>query len=184
MDLNPDDEDLYTTHYQEAFLKCVGNEYWAEHRRLSVNKPERDVSNDPFSTMASGSGQLSFDPYDLSSDDNEYLTPENVAEMTPGRSDHSARVLTPARLYLNSLPEAPKSWGQINPNRNDYHSDPVEISSTFWLPDITDWSHQQRETHSKYADLSNVVCDIFSIIPHGVRVEPSISLGRGVIGWR
>jgi hypothetical protein len=35
-----------------------------------------------------------------------------------------------------------------------------------------------------YADLSNVVRDIFSIIPHGVGVEASFSLGRDVIGWR
>jgi len=33
--------------------------------------------------MASGSGQSCFDPYDMSSNDEEYLTPENVAEMTP-----------------------------------------------------------------------------------------------------
>jgi len=85
---------------------------------------------------------------------------------------------------LNSPPEAPKNWGQINPNLNDYHSDPMEISSTFWIPDITDWWRQQEETHSKYADLSNVARDIFSIIPHGVRVEASFSLGRDVIGWR
>jgi len=38
--------------------------------------------------------------------------------------------------------------------------------------------------HSKYADLSNVARDIFSIIPHGVRVEASFYLGRDVIGWR
>jgi len=60
----------------------------------------------------------------------------------------------------------------------------MEISSTFWIPDITDWWWQQEETHSKYADLSNVARDIFSIIPHGVRVEASFSLGRDVIGWR
>jgi hypothetical protein len=33
--------------------------------------------------MASGSCQSSFDPYDLSSNDEEYLMPNNVAEMTP-----------------------------------------------------------------------------------------------------
>jgi len=110
--------------------------------------------------------------------------PNNVAEMTPGQSDRAARLLTPARLYLNSPPEAPKNWGQSNPNLNDYHSDPMEISSTFWLPDITDWWRQQEEMHSKYADLSNVAHDIFSIIPHGVRVEASFSLGKDVIGWR
>jgi hypothetical protein len=38
--------------------------------------------------------------------------------------------------------------------------------------------------HSTYADLSNVACDIFSIIPHGVGVEVSFSLGRDVIGRR
>jgi len=60
----------------------------------------------------------------------------------------------------------------------------MEISSTFWIPDITDWWRQQVEMHSKYADLSNVARDIFSIIPHGVGVEASFTLGRDVISWR
>jgi len=119
----------------------------------------------------------------VSSDDEEYLTPDNVAEMTPGGGNHAARLLTATRLYLNSPPEAPKNWGQINPYLNGYHSDPMEISSTFWLPDITKWWRQQEQTHSKYADLSNVARDILSIIPHGVGVEASFSLGRDVIGW-
>jgi hypothetical protein len=113
----------------------------------------------------------------LSSDDEEYQSPNNVAETTPGRSDRAPRLLTAARLYLNSPPEAPKNWWQIKPNLNDYHSDPMEFSSTFWIPDITDWWRQQEETHLKYTDLSNVARDIFSIIPHGVRVEASFFLG-------
>jgi len=185
MDINPEDETSYTTQYQEAFLKYVENEYCAQHRHVPVNKLEMVPScNLVPSATASGSYQSSFDPYDLSSDDEEYLMPNNVAETTPGRSDRATRLLTAARLYLNSPPEAPKNWGQINPNLNDYHSDPMEISSTFWIPDITDWWRQQEETHSKYADLSNVGRDIFSIIPHGVGVEASFSLGRDVIGWR
>jgi len=60
----------------------------------------------------------------------------------------------------------------------------MEISSTFWIPDIAEWWRQQQETHSKYADLSNVARNIFSNIPHGVRVEASFSLRRDVIGWR
>ena len=60
----------------------------------------------------------------------------------------------------------------------------MEISSTFWIPAITDWWDQQEETHSKYADLSNVAHNIFSIIPHGVGVKASFSLGRDVNGWR
>jgi hypothetical protein len=184
MDINPEDETSYTTQYQEAFLKHVENEYCDKHRRMLVNKLETLPSSNLIpSAMASGSYQSSFDPYDSSSDDKEYLTPDNEADTTPGQSDRAARLLT-ARLYLNSLPEAPKNWGQINPNLNDYHSKPMEISSTFWIPDITDWLREQEETHSKYADLSNVVHDIFSIIPHGVGVEASFSHGQDVIGWR
>jgi len=185
MDINPEDETSYTTQYQEAFLKYVENEYCAKHRRVPVNKLETVPSNNLLpSPTASGSYQSSFDPYDLSSDDEEYLMPCNVAEMTPGRSDRAARLLTATRLCLTSPPEAPQNWGQINPNLNDYNSDPMEIRSTFWIPDITDCWRQQEETHLKYADLSNVVRDIISIIPHGVGVEASFSLGRDVIGWR
>jgi hypothetical protein len=134
--------------------------------------------------VALGSYQSSFDPYDSSSDDEEYLTPYNVAETPPRRSDRIARILTVARLYLNLPLEAPKNRGQINPNLNVYHSDRMEINSIFWILDITDCWRQQEETHLQYADLSNVARDIFSTIPHGVRVEASFSLGRDVIGWR
>jgi len=60
----------------------------------------------------------------------------------------------------------------------------MEISSALWIPDITDWWRQQEEMHAKYADLSNVAHEIFSIIPHTDGVESSFSLGRDVIGWR
>jgi hypothetical protein len=86
--------------------------------------------------------QLALGAYDLCTDDDEYLTPNNVAETTAGRSDRGARLLTAARLHLNSPPEAAKTWGQINPNLNDYHSNSKEISSTFWILDITDWWRQ------------------------------------------
>jgi len=185
MDINPEDEISYTAQYPEAFLKFVENEYCTKHWRVPINKLQSLPSSNPISSAtASGSCQSFFDPYDFSSDDEEYWTPNNVAEMTPGRSDHSACLLTAARLYSNSQPEAPKNWGQINPNLNDYHSDPMEFSSTFWITDITDWWRQQEETHSKYADLSNLACDITSIITHGVGVETSFSLRWDVIGWK
>jgi len=178
MDINSEDETSYTTQYQQAFLKYVENEYCAKHRRMPVNKLQSFPSSHLISSaMASRSSQSSCDPNDLSSDDEEYLTPNNVAETTPGRSDRDARLLNAARLYLNSPPEAPKNWGQINPNLNDDHSDPMEFSWTFWIPDITDWWRQQEETHSKYANLSNVARNIFSIILQGVGVEASCSLG-------
>jgi len=185
MDINPEDETSYTTQYQEAFLKYVENEYCTNHWHVPVNTLETIPSSNLVpSATASGSYQSSFDPYDSSSNEEEYLTPNNVAETTPGRRDRAARLLTAARLHLNWPPEAPNNWGQINPNLNDYHSDRLEIGSTFGIPDITDWWRQQEETHSKYADHSNVARDIFSIIPHGVGVEANFSLRRDVIGWR
>jgi len=81
--------------------------------------------------MASGSCLSSFDLYDSSRDNEEYLTPNIVAETSPGWSDHAARSVATARLYLNLPPHAQMNWGQNDPNLNDYHSDPIEISSTF-----------------------------------------------------
>jgi len=130
MDIDPEDETSYTTQYQEGFLKYLENEYCAKHRRVPVNNLETvPTSNLVPSATASESDQSSFDIYDLSSDDEEYLMPNSVAETTPGQSNRAARLLTAARLYLNSPPEAPKNWGQINPNLNDYHSDPMVFSS-------------------------------------------------------
>jgi len=185
MDINPEDETSYTTQYQEAFLKYVENEYCAKLRRVPGNKPQSLLSSNHISSAtASQSYQWSLDPYNLSSDADQYLMPTNVAETIPRWSDRAARLLTSARLYLNLLPEAPMNWGQINPNLNNYDSDPMEFSSIFCIPDLTDWWSQQEETHSKYTDLSNVARDILSIIPHGAWVEASFSLGRDVISWR
>ena len=40
IDIYPEDETSYTTHYQEAFPKNVENEYCAKHRPVLVNKHE------------------------------------------------------------------------------------------------------------------------------------------------
>jgi hypothetical protein len=185
MDTNPEDEESFTAQYKDAFLKYVEREYCSSSKLPTAAKQETDEITDMLSTPPrSGPGQSSWDPYDLSSDDEEYLAPQNVAESTPGRSDRAARLLMATNLYLNSPPETPQKWGQFNPHLNDYLSDPSTVSSTFWTPDITDWWRKQEETHSKYADLANVARDIFSIMPHGVGVEASFSLGRDVIGWR
>jgi hypothetical protein len=85
MDINSEDETSYTTQYQEAFLKYVENEYRGKHRRAPVNKHETlPSSNLVLPATASVSYQSSFDPSDLSSDDEEYITPNNVPETTPG----------------------------------------------------------------------------------------------------
>ena len=185
MDIKPEDETFYTTQYQEALLKYVENEYCAKHRCVPGNKLERYPSSNVIpSASALGCCQLSFDPYDWSSNDEEYLTCKNVTEMTIGRRDRAAYLVTAPRLYLDWPPEALKNWGQINPNLIDYHSYTMEISSTLWILNITVWWCQQEETHSKYTDLSNMARDIFSIISHAVGVEASFSLGPDVTGWR
>jgi len=132
MDINPEDETSYTTQYQDAFQNFVENEYCVQHRCLPVTKSNNTLNNNLSSVeMASGSGQSSYDPYDLSSDDDEYIMSTNVAEMTPGPSGHASCLFTAANFYLNSPPELLLNWGQIVPNCNDYHSDPVEISCIF-----------------------------------------------------
>jgi len=102
MNINPADEMSYTIQYQEAFLKYVENEYCAKHRHFPVTKFESIPNNNLVSSgIASRSGQSSYDPYDLSSDDAEYLMPNNVGERIPGRSDRAACLLTATRIYLN-----------------------------------------------------------------------------------
>jgi hypothetical protein len=87
-------------------------------------------------------------------------------------------------LYLISPTDATKNWGQVDPNLNDDHSNPIESGSTFRIPDITDWWRQQEQTDSMYADLSNVPLNKFCIGPHAVQVEAGFPLGRDGIGWR
>ena len=110
IDINTEDETSYTTQSQEAFLKYVENEYCATHIHVPVKKSDSVLSNYLVpSPTASGSGQSSFDPYDLSSDDQEYILPTNVAETTPRKSNCAAHILIAARLYLNSPPKAPNN---------------------------------------------------------------------------
>jgi len=185
MDMDPEDKTFYTTHYQETFVKYVEDEYCAKDRGLPIIEPGSVLCNNLLSSaMASRSGQSSYDPYDMSSDDEEDLMPKNVTETMPGRSDHGTPWLTAGSPNFNSLPKLPQNWGQFDPNHLDYHSDPMVISSTFWIPDITDWWWQHEEMHSKYADLSNIAHDIFSNKPHRVGLEASFSLARDVMCWR
>jgi len=101
MDINPEGETSYTTQYKQAFLKYVENGYCTKHRQLSVTQHEKVQINDFIqSAMPSQSGQSSFDSYDSSSGDEKYSTPINFAEMTPGRSNRVARLLTATRLHL------------------------------------------------------------------------------------
>jgi len=91
MDISPQHVSSYTTLYQVTFLEYVENEYCAKHTRLVVIKPVKGLSNNHFpSPKAPGCGQSSSDQYDLSSNDEEYLTLNHVAETTTAYSDHLA----------------------------------------------------------------------------------------------
>lgn len=106
MDSNPASETLYTTQYTAAFLQYVDNEYFAKRRGLPVVTSETVPRYNLFaSAMASRSGASSYDPSNLSSNDDGYLLPEIVAETTPGRSTCTARLYTAARLYFISMPD-------------------------------------------------------------------------------
>jgi hypothetical protein len=64
----------------------VENEYCAKHRHVPVNKLITVPSSILVpSATASGCNQSSFDPYYSSCDGEEYLTSNNVAEMTTGK---------------------------------------------------------------------------------------------------
>jgi hypothetical protein len=81
MDINPEDETSYGTQYLEPILKHMENTYDMKRRHLPVTNPESILNNTQVSSiMASRSFYASYDPYDLSSDDDEeYLIPNNVA---------------------------------------------------------------------------------------------------------
>jgi hypothetical protein len=60
------------------------NKYCAKHRHLHFVKPERVPSNNIFpSAIASGFNRSSFNPYVSSRDDEDFLTPINVATAAP-----------------------------------------------------------------------------------------------------
>jgi len=183
MDITTQDEMPYTIHYQASFLCNVENEYCMIHQPMSVIKPA-NVQHSHFfpSAKTSEFAESWFVAYHSSSDDDEFWMPKCVSQLSPGQCNRATPRLTVARLYLNSAPESPKNWGQVNPNVNEYHSHSMKISSTFWFPDIARWWHQQEDMHWQYADPSNVARKIFSIISHIVAMEASYYFERDTIG--
>ena len=110
MDIHADDKTSYTTQYHDTFLKYVENAYTVKHGLVLITQPGSVLSNNLIpSATASGSGQTCLDPYDLSSNDEEYMMPNNVVATTPGLSDHPAPLSTAPRLSVNSEPQSPEN---------------------------------------------------------------------------
>jgi hypothetical protein len=137
MDSNLTDETSYTIQYQKACPKYIENEYRSKHRGFPGTKSKSIPNNNLILyTMPSTSDQSSADQYHLSRDDEEYIMPDNVAELTPRRSDCAVCLLRATGLSFNSPPQLHQNSGQIYPNLDDSYSNQMENSSTFWLPDI------------------------------------------------
>jgi len=184
MDINPDGETYAIAQYHNSCWKYVENQKCAIHGSLPLIKPKSIPSNNLFSsTMSLTFGQSSYDPYVVSSNDEEYSVINNITEMMPRRSNRIEYLWPTARLSLNSLSEFPQIWGQLNQNLNDYHPDRMENSRTLWKQDISDCWHQQQKMHSKYTDLSNVALNWLSIIPYCIRMGATACHGRVVISW-
>jgi hypothetical protein len=116
IDVNPQDDCFFTVQYKDVFLQYVEHEYCFKDCKMYNLKLEIPNHNDPFSTSPdSGSRYWFYDPYDLSSDDTEYITSANIIESTP-RCSHCPPWPLPAPIqYLNYPPEVLRRWGQNNP---------------------------------------------------------------------
>jgi len=95
---------------------------------------------------------------------------KNITEMAAGGSNRAGQIFTATRLYSFCTPESPGNRGQVNLTQSDYHSNPMGFSMTFCILGLTDCGRQQEQTDSRQHNLLTVGCDIFSIIPQGVRV--------------
>jgi len=172
IDINPENETSYTTQYWVACLKYVENEYCVNQRCLSIIKPEA------YRATISSPPQWLLDVAILPMIHmicpamiNNTWSQKVWLKWHPRDASAFSHLLTAARLYFNSMPELPQHWGQINPNHNDYHSYPTQISSTVSIQNITVWWRQQEGMNPTYANLSNMARDISSIILHSIRVE-------------
>ena len=95
IDIHPEDETSSTMKCHEAFPNDVEIKDCAKHQRMSVIQPSNVPASNLFpSAKSSGLGQSCCGPFDLSSDDEEYIMPKSMAGMTPGRRGHAARLVT------------------------------------------------------------------------------------------
>jgi hypothetical protein len=120
-----------------------------------------------------------------SSDEEDDIRITQSACATPRTASRKARLMQQARQYLSN------TRVNIDSDQHDYpiqdellSNDPEEITASFWYPDVAGWWMKQERRMGDYQDLARMARDIFSVMPHGVGVEASFSLGRDVMSWR
>jgi hypothetical protein len=83
MDANFEDEGSITNQYKDTFLKYVKHNYCLNNHKMPNIKIEMPNHKDLFSTSpVPGPGHSFNHPYDMPSDDAEYITPASVVEST------------------------------------------------------------------------------------------------------
>jgi len=184
--VSPASPGSYTSQYTQAFLDYWEKNYVSKMIEKATIKLE-PAGPSPAKANAGSLPKPSNFVYCVDSDSDDEI-PASLLTATPRRTNHRAQLVGIARQYLENSRIDAASIGQINPANDDSLTDPDanpnDVTGSFWSPSVAAWWKQQVNTASEYAPMAEMARDIFSVIPHGVGVEASFSLGRDVIGWR
>ena len=184
MAIASEDGDSYTTQYSNAFLA-----YWeSNYVNISVGGQvnQNKMENEGGGSESTRNAEKRIPRiYGLDSSDEDDDLEVIGSSSTPRTTSRKTLLMQQARQYLANAPVI------IESEQNDYpvgdellSHDPEELTASFWYPDVAGWWLKQETTMGEYRDLARMARDIFSVMPHGVGVEASFSLGRDVISWR
>ena len=185
MGMISDDPDSYTSQYSHAFL-----EYW-EKNYVDVEGGslggDGNKEKEKESEIDNGNGEKVLPQiYGLeSSDEEDNIQMTESTYSTPRTASRKSLLMQQARQYLANARVNIESEQHDYPIGDELMSDdPEEVTASFWYPDVAGWWMKQERRMGDYRDLARMARDIFSVMPHGVGVEASFSLGRDVISWR
>jgi len=125
----------------------------------------------------------SYDPYDMSRDDEDYRMPENVAQMMPGQNDCAARLLTAARHYVEWPRDSTQNWGRWI-RMWMITTPPVQIFAAHFgfRTSPTGRINERKHTHS--TPISLLWHWIYSLSYHTVSEwRPVFALGEMLSAW-
>ena len=191
MNINPKDCESFTAQYTAAFMNYWEEMYVAPQcapkarmEDLNSGETKMDAMYNSSSTSRSASPDVAY--FSESSDDYSH-GPDTPAypPITSARDLRQVRMMEVASKYINSVNADPAALGPHPPKTDNLKFDnPQELTATFWRPHVTAYWRVQEDSSTEYAPLARMAGDVFSVIPHGVGVEASFSLGQDVAGWR